>query len=181
MQSKLQCTLKVLKKYNISIAQLENKAYSFTMDGEADFFNQFKIEAVENGTFQAQIELVKSETMLNLTFKIEGSLNLICDRSLEEFDFPFSSNDLVILKFGDHDEELADGIRIINRSSQQINVAQDIYELISLSVPMKKLHPRFLEEDPENEEGFVVYSTIKEEPEEEKIEDPRWAVLKKLK
>jgi uncharacterized metal-binding protein YceD (DUF177 family) len=173
--------LKVLKKYNISIAQLENKAYTFTMDGGAEFFNYFKVDAIENGTFQADIELSKSETMINLTFKIEGSLNLICDRSLEEFDFPFSSEDSVILKFGDHDEELADGIRIINRSSQQINVGQDIYELISLSVPMKKLHPKFLNEDPENTDGFVIYSTITEEPEEEKTEDPRWAILKKLK
>lgn len=151
------------------------------MDGGAEFFNHFKVEAIENGTFQADIELTKSETMINLVFKLEGSLNLVCDRSLEEFDFPFSSEDSVILKFGDHDEELADGIRIINRNSQQINVGQDLYELISLSVPMKKLHPKFLNEDPENTDGFVVYSTISEEPKEVKIIDQRWAILNKLK
>ncbi|MES2797964.1 MAG: DUF177 domain-containing protein [Bacteroidota bacterium] len=173
--------MKELKKYNISIAQLENKVFTYLLDGGAEFFNQMQIEAGEGGHFQAKIELSKSETMINLAFEIEGVLNLICDRSLDEFEFPFSTKDSIILKFGDHDEELADGIKIINRSTQQINVAQDIYELISLTIPMKKLHPRYMEEEKVNEEGFVVYSTKLEETEETTNEDPRWAVLKKLK
>lgn len=173
--------MKVLKKYNISIAQLENKAYSFEMDGDAEFFKQLEIDAVETGSFQAAIELNKSETMINLAVKIKGNLKLICDRSLDEFDFPFTTDDKIILKFGDHDEDLADGIRIINRNTQQLNIAQDIYELIMLSVPMKKLHPRFQTTDNNEEEGFMVYSTLSDEPKNEIIEDPRWAILKKLK
>jgi uncharacterized metal-binding protein YceD (DUF177 family) len=173
--------LKVLKKYDISIAQLENKAYTFTIDGGAEFFNEMEMEAVKSGKFEAIIELLKSETMVNLNFAINGTVKLVCDRSLEEFDFPISTDDKVILKLGDHDVDLADGIRIINRNTQQINVAQDIYELISLAIPMKKLHPRFVDDLDESEEGFVVYSTKIEEPIEEIIEDPRWAILKKLK
>jgi uncharacterized metal-binding protein YceD (DUF177 family) len=171
----------VLKKYIISIAQLENKAYTFEIEGDAEFFKQMQMEAVETGAFFAKIELNKSETMINLAVEIEGSLQLICDRSLDEFTFPFKTNDKTILKFGDHDEDLADGIRIINRNTQQINIAQDIYELILLSVPMKKLHPRFMDTENTEEEGFMVYTTLKDEPKEEIIEDPRWAVLKKLK
>ncbi len=174
--------MKVIKKYNISIAQLENDVYSFEMDGETAFFNHFEVESIQNGSFSAQIEVVKSETMLNLRFDVKGTLQLICDRSLEEFDFPFSTSESIILKYGDHDEELASGIRMINRAAQQINVTQDIYELISLTVPMKKLHPRFLTEEYNENEGFVVYSTLKSEIKEEDIDiDPRWAMLKKLK
>jgi uncharacterized metal-binding protein YceD (DUF177 family) len=172
--------LKVLNKYNISIAQLENKAYSFEMDGSSEFFKFFEMDSIQSGTFASQIEVIKSETMFNLAFDIKGTLNLICDRSLDEFDFPFSTKDSIILKLGDHDEELADGIRIINRTSQQINVAQDIYELISLAVPMKKLHPRYIDSDDTEAEGFVVYSTNIEEQKEEKTVDPRWAALKNL-
>ncbi len=150
------------------------------MDGSTEFFKYFEMDSIQNGAFEAIIEVAKSETMLNLTFEIKGTLNLICDRSLDEFDFPFATYDTIILKLGDHDEELADGIRIINRTSQQINVAQDIYELISLAVPMKKLHPRFIDTDDTDAEGFVVYSTNIEEQKEEKTVDPRWAALKNL-
>lgn len=173
--------MKVLKKYNISIAQLESKAYHFTIDDGAEFFQNMEMEAVENGNFHAEIELEKSETMITLVFKIKGQLTLVCDRSLEEFDFPFSTDDKIILKFGDHDEDLADGIRIINRNTQQLNLAQDIYELISLTIPMKKLHPKFQDDLDAESEGFVVYSTKIDEPTEQVSEDPRWAILKNLK
>ncbi len=171
--------MKVLKKYEISIAQLENKAYTFSFEGDTAFFQQMEMNTINDGAFSAEIDLKKSETMLNLTFEIKGNLKLVCDRSLEEFDFPFTTNENIILKFGDRDEELADGIRIINRSHKQINVGQDLYELISLTIPMKKLHPRFSTVDETDNEGFVVYST-KSEEKEEITEDPRWAILKKL-
>jgi uncharacterized protein len=175
--------LKVLKKYNISIAHLENGSFSFAMNGDDEFFKYYELETIESGSFKAQIELIKSETMLNVHFVIDGILRLICDRSLEEFDFPFKTEESIILKFGDHEEELASGIKVINRTTQQINVAQDIFELISLAVPMKKLHPRFLTEEYDENEGFVVYSTIKDDEIQEKETniDPRWAALKNLK
>jgi uncharacterized protein len=176
--------LKTLKKYIVSIAQLESKAYTLEMDGSDDFFKHFEIESVNSGSFEAKIELQKSETMISLGFDIVGELNLVCDRSLENFDFPFSTNESLILKFGDHDEELADGIRLINRNTQTIDFSQEIYELISLTIPMKKLHPKFLEiVSNENEEGLIVYSTDKPESKikEDLAIDPRWAALKNLK
>jgi uncharacterized metal-binding protein YceD (DUF177 family) len=48
---------------------------------------------------------------------------------------------------------------------------------------MKKLHPRFREEDID-EEGLLVYTSEKEEPTNEPKEqeiDPRWAALSKLR
>jgi uncharacterized protein len=176
--------LKSLKKYIVSIAQLENKAYTLEMDGGNEFFKHFELDTINEGAFNATVEMNKSETMIHLTFDISGVLNLICDRSLENFDFPFKTKENLILKFGDHEEDLADGIRLINRNAQTLDFAQEIYELISLTVPMKKLHPRFLEDENQgNEEGLLVYTTEKPDT---KIKtdhaiDPRWAALQNLK
>jgi uncharacterized metal-binding protein YceD (DUF177 family) len=66
-------------------------------------------------------------------------------------------------------------------------VAQYIYEFIGLAIPMKRLHPRFEEEEQEDEdiEGILIYSTKKEgdDPEDEEDEkiDPRWDILNNLK
>jgi uncharacterized metal-binding protein YceD (DUF177 family) len=176
--------LKSLKKYIFSIAQLENKAYNLEIDGSDEFFKHFELESVNKGNFNALINLNKSETMIHLDFEISGVLNLICDRSLENFDFPFTTKESLILKFGDHDEDLADGIRLINRNAQSIDFSQEIYELITLTIPMKKLHPRFLDSlGDENEEGILVYSTEKPETntKTENAIDPRWAALQNLK
>jgi uncharacterized metal-binding protein YceD (DUF177 family) len=122
-----------------------------------------------------------------LHFHIIGSVELICDRTLEPFDFPLDIEQKLILKYGEADEELTDEIEIISRNTQQINVAQYIYEFIGLAIPMKKLHPTLaLADYQENEEGILVYSSETSGPEDEKessteATDPRFDILKKLK
>ncbi|MGI9543667.1 MAG: YceD family protein, partial [Cyclobacteriaceae bacterium] len=60
-----------------------------------------------------------------------------------------------------------------------LDLSQYIYEFVALSVPMKKLHPRF---DGEPSEDALVYSSSDEmQTTEQEATDPRWAALKKLK
>jgi uncharacterized metal-binding protein YceD (DUF177 family) len=169
------------KQYIIDIAQLENKNYSYTMQGDNDFFSEYVLDSLIGGSFKASIELSKTETMLSLDVTIEGTLQLVCDRSLDEFDFPFTSNETLRYKFSDHTEELSDEFELISKSTSQLSVKQDLYELIGLEVPMKKLHPRYQNEE-FTTEGKLVYST-ENAPEtiENNAMDPRWAALAKLK
>ncbi len=51
-------------------------------------------------------------------FKIKGIAKLICDRSLEPFDFPVEDmHNKIVFKYGDQDEEITDEIIIINRDT----------------------------------------------------------------
>jgi uncharacterized metal-binding protein YceD (DUF177 family) len=133
--------------------------------------------------------LVKSSTMLQLHFHTEGSVQLLCDRTLEPFEEPVITDDRIILKFGDRDEELTDEIEIINRNTNRINIAKYVFEFIALSLPFKKLHPSLRTEeeadDSDDDEVILIYSSEDKEDNgdsdsEEKI-DPRWEALKKLK
>jgi uncharacterized metal-binding protein YceD (DUF177 family) len=171
----------MLQPYIIDIAQLENKSYSYTMQGENAFFDEYVLDSLVGGSFTAQVELHKTETMLTLDVAIEGVLQLVCDRSLDEFEFPFSSNETLHYKFSDHAEELSDELELISKNTTQLSVKQDLYEIIGLAVPMKKLHPRYAHEE-FNTEGKMVYSTMSApETIENKPVDPRWAALEKLK
>jgi uncharacterized protein len=134
---------KVLDKYKIDIFRLENKQYIFQFDGDDEFFCLFEQELMQKGNFKAEVTLDKSETMIQMKYVIEGSVELICDRSLDEFNFPVNLAEKMILKFGDHNEELSDEMMLIDRNTPAINVAQDIFDFIALQIPMKKLHPRF--------------------------------------
>lgn len=171
------------KNYTINVAKLDPIDYQFDMAGISVFFENNAIEQVFGGDFKANLVVNKSETMIVVDLHLEGILQLECDRSLESFDFPFDSNDKIIYKFGEGSNENED-IRWVSKGLETLDMEQDIYELILLSVPMKKLHPRFVEEGFDSEsEGKVVYSTIKaeDELEQEKEIDPRWAGLNKLK
>jgi len=169
-----------LKAYSINIVGLSSKIHHFDFEIGSKFFDQYGKDLVSEGSFTASVELNKHETFIEAEFDIKGSAKLICDRSLEPFDYPVSAKHKIVFKFGDEDKEVTDEIMIINRDTASLNVGQYIYEFISLAIPMKKLHPRFRDEDDESE-GRIIYSSGDDTTEEQHDIDPRWEQLKKLK
>ena len=93
----------------------------------------------------------------------------------------------MLFKYGEKDEEITDEIMTISRETVSLELGQYIYEFITLAIPLKKLHPRFQDEEEgegeENIEGKIVYSSSDETTETKNGEeiDPRWNILKKLK
>ncbi len=176
----------MLGAYSVNIIGLSNKEHQFNYEFGDEFFRKYGADLVESGTFQVDLLLDKHETFLEARFKIKGVARLICDRSLEPFDFPIENTHLLVFKYGEADEEVTDEIMIIHRDTATLELGQYIYEFIGLSIPLKKLHPRFQDEaDDDNSEGKIVYSSDSTENNAESKDgediDPRWNILKKLK
>ncbi len=170
--------------YNINIVGLSNREHQFQFEIGDEFFRKFGTDIVSEGTFHVELLLNKHETFIEVEFKINGAAHLICDRSLEPFDFPINSNNNIVFKYGDAFQEMTDEIVIIPRETATLELGQYIYEFIALGIPLKKLHPRFQDEvnEEDDSEGKIVYSseTSEEKKDDEEI-DPRWNILKKLK
>ncbi|WP_337043955.1 YceD family protein [Emticicia sp. 17c] len=173
---------KILSKYDIHIQGLENKRYTYEFEGGDEFFEFFEQDIITKGHFKATVILDKNSTLMQLWFDIEGVVELTCDRCLEPFEEPVHVKEKYIYKFGDRHEELSDEIEMIPLNTATVNIAQHIYDFIGVSLPMKKLHPKFRNEADDEEDEFI-YSTDKEEAEqeEEEVIDPRWAALLSLK
>jgi uncharacterized metal-binding protein YceD (DUF177 family) len=137
----------ILNTYKIDIFRLENKQHLHEFEGGDDFFVALEQELVAKGNFKATVVLDKSETMIQMVYKIVGSVELTCDRSLDVFDFPFDITQKMILKFSDRTEEVTEELMLIDRNTQYINVAQDVFDFIGLQIPIKKLHPRFTQDE----------------------------------
>jgi uncharacterized protein len=165
------------KEFNINILGLSKNVHQFDSQLDEDFFKRYGQDLVANGKFSARVLLDKRETFIEADFKIEGNAHLVCDRSLDEFDYPISITKKIIFKYGEEPQEVSDEIIIITEDQDKLDLGQLMYEFIALQIPMKKLHPRFI--DDENKEGLV-YTSATDQGSEEKI-DPRWEVLKKLK
>jgi uncharacterized metal-binding protein YceD (DUF177 family) len=175
--------MKVLENYQIPIISLEDKVYNYTFEGSDDFFAAIDQDWINKGTFIADVELDKTAVMIQLRLKIEGHLNLICDRSLEEFEYPLRINEKLIYKFSDHSEDLGDNLFLLDRKEPNLDLSQDIYDFIALQIPMKKLHPRYINPTDASLENEFLYSTetLEEKIKDEAEIDPRWAALQKLK
>ncbi|MEO9885390.1 MAG: DUF177 domain-containing protein [Balneola sp.] len=164
---------------------------------------KFKIFEIPEGNSQRTVELTSDELemdevpfngatidfdfyrtlqFIQVKFDLKANVKLICDRSLDEFDHEIETNYQVLFK-AEEVEESADengSIRNIDINSKQIDLEQDVLDTIMLNLPVKKLHPRFLDDDG-NPKEFVNEQFGDHSDEDEETIDPRWEALKELK
>lgn len=166
--------------YSINIIGLSNKVHYFDYEIGDEFFRRFGTDLISSGSFHVDVTLDKHETFIEVAFSINGKARLVCDRSLETFEEPLETTARVVFKFGEENKEISDEIIIIQRDTASLELGQFIYEFIGLAIPMKRLHPRFRDEEEDSADGKIVYSSDSEKTNEGET-DPRWEKLKKLK
>ncbi|MFQ3214453.1 MAG: hypothetical protein ACI9XJ_000117 [Marivirga sp.] len=173
-----------LKEYDIQIYKLSNKLHKYEYTVSDAFFEQFGGEIVENGKVKIIISLDKRENIMEATITFAGYVDLLCDRSLKDFQHPIQVEKKVLLKYGLEESEFEDNVFIITKSTQVINLSQFIYETIALEVPLKKIHPDEVQDDEDNNQYYYIDEEFESEddnsPKDEEV-DPRWAALKNLK
>lgn len=128
-----------LKTFDIDTYQ-PDAVHTYQLD--ANFFALFENTLLHHGQLTATVQLSKAPTNIQLQFHIQGHVELACDRSLQPFDHPISLHQEVNFKLGDKDQELDANLYTIGPRTTIINVAQHLYDLIHLAVPMKKIHPQ---------------------------------------
>ncbi|MDX5347624.1 MAG: DUF177 domain-containing protein [Hymenobacteraceae bacterium] len=179
--------MKAKNKYEIQVAKLSNKTHEYEFDLDDSFFELFDQNLINGGKLKANITLDKTDLLLTFTISIDGTVRLTCDRSLEEFDYPVSVTESILMKYGPEEAELDDNVYQITPNTQTVNLAQHMFDFIGLSIPMKKLHPRFRTDEYEaSDNDVLVYSSGAKttgegnSDEDDDENDPRWDVLKNL-
>lgn len=129
----------------IPIAPTATSEVTYQLDDR--FFESFEGSLLEKGSLDVQVKLDKTPRHIQLFFSIQGQVELSCDRTLELFDYPIHIDQVVHFKIGDENKELDVDLYMIDRQASKIELAQHIYDFVSLAVPMKQLHPRFSLED----------------------------------
>lgn len=131
----------------------------------------------------AEVDLLFYRTIhfIRVNFHVDADVELVCDRSLEPYIQPIASDYEVLFKVDVQEEtENEDGaVRRFDFSSNTLSIEEEVRDTIMLNIPIKKLHPKFLD-DEGNPKEFETkkYGDIQEETEQI---DPRWEKLKKLK
>lgn len=179
--------------YEIEIFQLADKIYTFTFDINNSFFENREDSLVEKGELFVTVEIEKGSTLINMTMKIVGVVELICDRCLESFDFNIDVTEDIVFKFGLENKELDENLYEIAKDTLSLDMNSLIYEFVCLQIPYKKLHPKFQSSEDDEENEVMVYRSSTdneivdsvEEDDDEQINpdtiDPRWKSLLKLR
>lgn len=169
----------LLKAFDINIAGLSPGMHEFNFEVKDTFFESYEYSIVEKGRLGVKLGLDNRETFLLLAFHIKGSIELTCDRSLEVFDYDLDLHEKMILKYGVEAIDDEEDIETIDPGTARINVADYIYEYITIAVPMKKVHPQFADESDEGEHLF--YTSGEDASDDMEKTESVWDQLKKLK
>lgn len=178
MQPVLKFGLNPFKEYEIEFVKLSNGEHSYKYIIKEDFFALFENDLVTKGDIKVNITLDKRDSFYEVIVDHKGTINVSCDRCLDLIDFPVEGNQRLVLKIAEEEEEKEDeNVLYISLETQSINLAQTIYELISLSLPMVRYCDDAKKEC--NEQMIdKIYGNDRTKTSEET--DPRWNKLKDL-
>lgn len=122
--------------------------------------------------------MIKRSNFLELSFSINGYVEVACDRCLEYYRQPIESNARLFVKFGEVFMEESDELIIIPDTDQDIDLAQYLYEYVLLGIPYRKVHPANEEGEPGCDADML--KRLKELSGENEETDPRWDKLREL-
>lgn len=165
--------------FEIPFVGLKLGTHEFEFDVNDTFFASLPYSLIEKGSVKVWLDLEKKETMMIANFECFGHVEQICSRCNESALVEIDADLAVIYKFGHEEEETNDdNLLIVNYDAYELDVSQQVYEMISLALPIRPMH----EEGECNEEmvKLIEKYQIKEEKKDEDDIDPRWSVLKGL-
>ena len=169
------------KEFVIPFSGLKQGKHEFEYTIDNTFFESFEYDEFNGADIKLNVTLNKMSTMMELEMKARGTVNVNCDLTSEAYDQKIKADLELVVKFGDEYNNDNDEILIIPHSEYQINIAQYVYEMLVLSVPLKKVHPGVLDGTLQSEVLDKLEELQPKETKENKEDiDPRWDALKKL-
>lgn len=168
--------MKDLKEFDIAFLGLKLGKHEFEYQLTDKFFEYFQYDEFYNANLNVELSFEKKTTLFELTFKSKGKVMVNCDVSYEPFEIDLNGNLSLIVRFGENYDNDNEELLIIPHGSHELNVAHYIYEMVALSVPVKRVHPGV-------EDGTLESEVLNKLEELKKVKeriDPRWEKLKEL-
>lgn len=177
--------MKVTNEFLIPFIGLKLGKHQFEYQINKKFFEDYGYDEFESCDIKVNVVLEKKSTMLELHFKHKGTIHVPCDLTNEMFDLPIKGKIKVIVQFGEAFNDDNEELLILPFGEHQVDISQYIYEMIALSIPLKRIHPG-IKDGTLKTEALDKLNELKVNAKEQKADakkeetDPRWDQLKKL-
>ncbi len=194
------------REFVIPFIGLKLGSHTFEFDVSDSFFEEFEYSIIHSGNVHVDLILEKKETMMIGTFSCEGVVSASCDRCNDALDVPVRGSFQLVFKLSDEETD-DETLIVLPPEAYELDVAPHIYELITVSLPVRMIHEegecneemvealnQYLlnpeDEDEWDEEDDWDDEDFDDEDWEEESDDddddpdggidPRWSVLKNL-
>ena len=144
------------------------------------FFEVYPYEDILDADINVHLNFIKKSTLFELGFTAIGNVKVFCDISNESYLQPIEGALDLVIKFGDDYNNENEDILIIPYGEYEVDIDQYLYEMIVLSIPLKKIHPGIIDGSLKTD----ILDRLEElQPNKEQNNnsiDPRWDKLKGL-
>lgn len=171
--------MKQLNEFLIPFIGLKLGKHQFDYQINNKFFENFDFNEYENSDIKVTVVLEKKSSFMELHLKHKGTVNVFCDSTGEPFDLEIKSNMRIVVQFGEEFNSDNDELLILPHGEHQLDISQFIYEMIVLSVPLKRTHPG-VKDGTLQSAAFIKLKELQVEEKKEENIDPRWEKLKQL-
>ena len=129
-----------LDRYKIDLRDVANGTLEREWHLSGDFFGDVQSTDIQSGEVDVRLCAKSVGGAVKMLFSIAGEVQVTCDRCLEPMTLPVSAERELTARWGGEYEDDGEVITI-PEGTGEVNVAWNIYEFISLEVPMRHVHP----------------------------------------
>lgn len=169
--------MKQLNEFLIPFVGLKLGKHKFDYQIDKKFFERFDFDEYQDLNIVVNAVLDKKNTFMELDLKHKGTVTVPCDTTGEDFDLEIKSKMKMVIQFGEEFNNDNDELLILPHGEHQLDISQFIYEMIVLSVPLKRVQPGIKMDSLEIESVKILNADSTEIVENI---DPRWEKLKQL-
>jgi uncharacterized protein len=172
-------------EYVIAFEGLKNGVHLFDYQIDLSFFESSGMSiSLESLSAAVQVSLNKQDTMLLFEVLYTGEGFAPCDRCLVPYNTPISGNYNLVVRLGEEEKELGDGLVEIPRTQHAFDIRPFVYDSVCLNLPLQIGCKTPGKKDNPCDMGMLStlekYQYGEANTSDDDI-DPRWEALKKLK
>ena len=176
--------MSVLDNYNIDLNDVRSDAVDYRFDLDRQFFDAVESTLLRGGKVAVDLKVKKNGGAYAFVFRINGMVQVPCDRCLDDMDLMIETERELTVKVGEEYSDEGDVV-VVPEDDPAFNVAWNIYEFIALSIPVAHVH----EEGKCNAammEMLAAHLVTSEDMddtgggEKAEVTDPRWDKLKDI-
>lgn len=112
----------------------------FTYHLDKSFFVKMENTDVRSADLDVVLNVDYNGDIYNMDFNVMGSVTLLCDRCLDDLEWPIEATYNISVKYGDDYNDDSDTLLEIPYSDNDLNVAYMLYDTIMLAIPIKHVH-----------------------------------------
>ncbi len=175
-----------LNQFLVNVRGLKQGSYTNTFEIGEEFFNCFEFSLIKNGNLHVDLRIEKISNLAHLYFDIKGAISFPCDTCLADLPFEVNSTHKILVKQMENSQASDyedDDIAVLHEDQNELNIANYLYELISISKPMRS-SCEGLEPKPCDQDFKQILQQLKPQEQPQTIAETQagtWDKLKQIK